>query len=277
MYVYEDKIKKMRNKTVFFLMSLMPFAFSCKEKDCIITNDTITNGKIIKRKINKCENDGIISEQEFVKNARGDMIPYGFYKDYYGNGKLKSLGFFKNGEQDSIANQYYENGRIKIRNYKSDKHFSGPQYYFSEYGKIEDIEFYNKNSEVWLKVSYNDKEKIKSIEGELANIMPDERRLVQGTLPIGDILPIIVEVPIVFNAKTVLNLTLRKSGLVLNDTIISSFVPVYNISVYPSAERLMKSGIYEYVANVSLLDSISGELIKRDSSVFRVNVSNVKR
>jgi len=73
------------------------------------SRDTGSVKKIINKKYDA--NKNLISEQEFLKVDTGLMAD-GYCKQYYNNGGIKSLCFYKNGKHDSIMYYYYENGCI---------------------------------------------------------------------------------------------------------------------------------------------------------------------
>ncbi|MGA9648569.1 toxin-antitoxin system YwqK family antitoxin [Pedobacter sp.] len=71
-----------------------------------------------------------------------DGLQEGTCKEFFSNGKLKSVANFKKGKREGICTEYFENGQVKVSvNYTKDKR-NGPCKYFHDNGQVDSEESY---------------------------------------------------------------------------------------------------------------------------------------
>jgi hypothetical protein len=82
----------------------------------------------------------VTSEIEYLVTDTGD-VKDGYFKDYFDNGKTKTIGFYSEGLGDSDLISFFENGQIFQKSHLSAGNYWGPQYTYYENGKVEEYEF----------------------------------------------------------------------------------------------------------------------------------------
>jgi hypothetical protein len=244
---------------------------ACKEKECVELTLNKDNGKIIKQKIDLCNQNKIIYEQEFLDSS-DSLIPNGYAKYNYDNGKMKLLSFYKNGIQDSISLKYYKSGVLKEEKYLTNGTPFGPQYTFLPNGNIEEVDFYTQFGKSWLKIKLNDSGQFEEIKGRLLHITLSDKSTNFDSLSAKSTLYVINEVPIIQKKKTILNIKVKKEGKVVYDQTFTDFTNFYRINVNGFKYTFQEKGAYLYLPTVSIVDSISGRKISTDSFIQKIKI-----
>jgi hypothetical protein len=83
------------------------------------------------------EYNGEMIKIEF-DNSKTDSTHTGFGGEYYPNGNLKSLSYFKNGEPADTLFYYYENGKVKEKGLVENGFQNGWWFYYREDGSLKE-------------------------------------------------------------------------------------------------------------------------------------------
>lgn len=75
----------------------------------------------------------LITEQELTK----DSIKNGFHKDYYPNGMIKELSFYKGGKKDSVDILYDSIGKMEFKYFNKNGQLDGSYFKFYDNGNVE--------------------------------------------------------------------------------------------------------------------------------------------
>ncbi|PZF74838.1 toxin-antitoxin system YwqK family antitoxin [Taibaiella soli] len=73
-------------------------------------------------------------ETQMVALENGKMIVNGYMKEFFKNGNVKKLSFFKKGIQDSICIAYFENGAKQVLYWYADGREVGARIYYDSLG-----------------------------------------------------------------------------------------------------------------------------------------------
>ena len=86
---------------------------------------------------------GHLIQENIYYNLDSPKYGNGYIKGYYTDGKVKAIGFMKNGERDSFFYAYYRDGRMLQKWHYLEGNKMGSQYiYDSSNGHIIDYRFY---------------------------------------------------------------------------------------------------------------------------------------
>jgi hypothetical protein len=245
----------MLEKYLFFLM-LGACLISCNTSQKIDTSQIVkVNDSQFIKKIYR-DNGSLFIEQEFKKDKMGNENSNGFHKEYYLNGKLSSLSFYKMGTIDSIRNRYYENGKILGEYYYTNGHPFGDWIEYYADGKIRSVTIYGDS--ILYSLKYNRDGTIKSNGGIPILVIPFAK-----SVRVGDTLTIVNSVVNSkdFNSKLTVDFsslyTKQKSHFVVTEfDIVNSQKAFYYHALFDSP------GKWAYQVEVELTDK-SGQLIKR--------------
>lgn len=127
-------------KRLFTIIALVICCFANAQVDNSKINYTDKNGKR-QGTWKKVENGHLVYEGQFK-----DGVPYGEFKYYHKNGKLKSKTTFEQGVHKVKTIIYYENGHIASKGAFIDQQKDGEWRYFAENDTLVKIENYKEGS-----------------------------------------------------------------------------------------------------------------------------------
>jgi hypothetical protein len=262
----------MKNRLCWLLPLLYSICFTaCGEKECLIKTITKTkqNGEI-QTINNRCKDDKMISERELSRTSEGKLIANGYFKEYFDNGKLHAISFFKNNKQDSIAIKYYENGNKELEFYWEDGKQTGFQNHFYPNGRYKLRNYFDNNSSVVFKAIYDNNGQIDSLEGTPYNIIFNK---VPNSLILGEEVSIINEVITLENVETLFNLKfIDPHHKTLVDKSVNQFLIFENVRFVPVIYSPKEKGEYQYIVKVKLIDKANGKTLKEHSTNFSLMV-----
>lgn len=241
----------------------------CGEKVCL----TKTIGKTQQYEIhtvrNKCIDDQVVSEQEFIRASDNHLIADGYYREYFENGSIRAIAFFKNDKQDSIAIRYYRNGNKELEYYWDNGNQIGFQSTYYPNGSPKKREYILKDSIKIFTASYAENRAIKRLDGTIFYVTYDKDvdNLHRGELFIAN------EIIQLDDFQS--NLTIRfysPSKRKIIDTTITAFMKIGNKYLFPRMFNLNELGRYSYFVNAKLIDKANGKVLKEDSLSFGITV-----
>lgn len=257
-------------KLIVFLLILINF--NCKNRKCNNfkeINIASTQDMGMTKIIDECNDNLLLKEQEYIKSSNGNLIPNGFHKEYYKDGHLKILGFYKNGIQDSLNFQYFPDGKIKIKSFMSEGQYFGPQYEYYDNSQLKSITYHKNSAITWFQVTFNEDGTINGFSGKALRVMSNPG---YKNLKLGDKIGVLNEVPNIKNIENILHISLMSKNKIVVDTTIFHFDPLLNIYVYGFSKKVDKIGSYQYIASVKLIDKVSNKIIKEDTIILSSNV-----
>lgn len=220
--------------------------------------------------IDECHGDVVIRERQYLRVSKDSIIPNGYQKDYYPNGNLKLLAFWKLGVQDSICISYSENGNKLAENYMSDGVFMGPQKEYYSNGKIKYIAYHKNDSIKWFEVEFDSQSRISKLHGKSLRIVTEPG---YGNQKNGGRFISIFIVPLLNNVKTELTIAMMQGEKSVYDTTITSFSHNNaNFDYYPYFFDFKKTGRYEIVGSVRLSSEDGRKIIFEDSTHLAIMV-----
>jgi hypothetical protein len=227
-------------------------------------------GRELHKIVDECKNDQVVSELEYIKISKDSIIPDGYYKEYYSNGKLKVLSFAKLGIQDSVCVVFSENGNKISESFKSDGLFIGPQKEYYSNGSNKSIVYYKNDTAKWFGIEFDTHGNITKLHGKSLRTVTTPGYETQEK---GGRFAAIFEVPVLNNIKTQLKIALRQGGRIVYDTTVSTFShDKANFDYYPYFTDLGKSGNYELTASIRLTDRKNEKLITEDITLLQFTV-----
>ncbi len=252
-----------------FLLTL--FFTSCKQQVCVEESLAKNGGKTIKTRVNRCKDNVIIYEQEYDTYS-DSLVAQGFLKQYYDNGKMKSLAYYKKGVQDSVEIEYYENGQIKAKKFRAYGTVFGPQYAYHSDGKVGQIDYYTKDGKNWLTLGMNKMGAYDGFKGRLLHVTLVDKDFDVDSVPVHTTLYLINEVPSLLHKNTILNIKIRKQNAILTDTTYTRFTGFLNTVVSGFKYKFEKKGVYELLSTVNIIDSASNSLVCTDTLLHSIKV-----
>lgn len=243
---------------------------ACGDKQCLIKTTTTKHDIEIQTIKNKCNDGRIVSEQEISRTPDGKLIANGYFREYFDNGALHSIAFFKNNKQDSIAIKYYQNGNKELEFYWQNGIQIGFQSIYNQNGKYQRRDYFLKDSTKLFIVTYNEKGDIEKLDGTLFYIAYNKD---VDNVQLGEEIKIINEVITLENTETLLTLKFtdpNKKTLV--DTTVKQFLVFKNQHFVPVIYSPKEKGEYEYSLKVQLIDKSDGKMLKEDSINFTIRV-----
>ncbi len=84
----------------------------------------------------------------------------GEQREYYDNGELKTIGYYKNSKLDSIARWYYQNGKVRGEFFRLNGSLFGIQKEYYETGELKYLYFMKNDSEQLFAFDFNEQGKI---------------------------------------------------------------------------------------------------------------------
>lgn len=207
-------------------------------------------------------NGGIKSEQEVLKYSDDSMIADGYYKEYFENGKLYIQGFFKKNIQHGLIESYYENGAIFRKYTKEDGWRRGFAYEYYNNGKLKWIEYYRNDSQKSFEAKFDSFGRLDTLKGALFGAGPTT--INNKTF---DTVNMIYHGIVKLNGlKTILRIRVTdKDNHIIAGTSVTNFVEMVNDRACRYAHVFSKPGTYVYENSLSLVDSLTGKIIKNDS------------
>lgn len=263
----------MKIKLLLLSTAISLIALGCNDKkNCNSEREIVkTKGNIELRQIvDECNDNLIVREREYLRISKDSVVPNGYQKDYYPNGKLKLLAFWRLGVQDSVCISYSENGNKLSESYMSDGIFIGPQKEYYSNGKIKDIVYLKNDSIKWLGVEFDPQGRITKLQGKSLRIVtkPGYENQENG----GRFTSIFI-VPLLNDVKTELTITMMQGEKSVYDTTVTSFSHNRaNFDYYPYFFDFNKTGRYEVIGSVRLSSEDDGKLIFEDSTRLGIMV-----
>jgi hypothetical protein len=267
MKVEKDRYMKNIKKTTSTLYVLFLMITGCNTEKCNPLKEVVIgqkNNRELHKIVDGCENDRLVSELEYIKISKDSIVPDGYYKEYYSNGKLKVLSFAKLGIQDSVCIVFSENGNKISESFKSDGSFIGPQKEYNSNGSNKSIVYYKNDTAKWFGIEFDTRGNIIKLHGKSLRTVTTPRYEIQKK---GERFAAIFEVPLLGNINTELKIVVNKNDQIVYDTTISTFTHnKANFDYYPYFIDLESSGKYELIASVRLTDKKNRKLITEDST-----------
>jgi hypothetical protein len=262
----------MKNRSSWLLLLLYGFCVAaCGEKQCLVKTITKTKQNSgIQTTKNRCKDDKIISEQELSGTSDGKLIANGYFREYFDNGTLHSVSFFKNNKQDSIAIRYYENGNKELEFYWENGKQVGFQNQFYPDGRYKLRNYFDNNSSIIFKAIYNSNGQIDSLEGTPYNIVFNK---IPNSLKLGEEFTIVNEVITLENVETFFNLKfIDPHNKTLVDKTLNQFLISKNLRFVPVIYSPKEKGKYQYIVTVKLIDKANSKTLKEHSTNFSLIV-----
>ena len=212
----------------------------------------------------------VIKTCEIIRFNKDSIVYNGEYKEFFDDGSLHKIGFFKMNIQDSIAIVYRKDGSKELDNYRVNGALKGFQNYYDRNNKISSRNYFINDSQMIFKIFYNENGSIKSFEGRALFIFYDKE---PNNLKVGERLFIGNEVPIVNELITELYIKLTNAkGEKKVDVKTQSFQYMNNayfkgVMFTPSAK-----GSYNYSAIVTLINKSDHSVVKVDTMSLPINV-----
>jgi len=218
---------------------------------------------------NDCKKSILVKKFQRLKVGPDSFLMNGLYEEYYPNGSLKMLAFFKNGMQDSICFINYPNGHAHFQSYKSDGQLAGPQYEYYPDGMLKKVDFNVDDSTKYFGVFYDNYGKIIETKGSPCKIFAkpgyNERK-------VGDVVSIFNDIPILNRTKVILNIRFSKQSHIICDTNMKNFYHVGNRTVSLFIQRVNEPGVYDFISHIRLIDSVDNHVIAEDSLIRQITV-----
>ena len=260
----------MRNLvTVIFILAL--FGCANNNKDCKVFHQEIIpigENKQVIRVVNDCNKQTAYS-YEVIRVSQDSFIYNGAYKDFYNNGKLKTLSYFKNNFPDSVTIKYRENGKMEFRNYFVKGQRVGIQEIFYPNGNLNEINYHKNDSEIIFRVKFKENNVIDSIIGQLFRV--DLNKSIRE-FKLGDKLNIINELIVLEGFRTILSVKVKSSKKEFLNMDYTDFYHLDNRHYKGLFFNLEKRGMLNYSAKVCLIDNKTGLTVKTDSNSFDIMV-----
>lgn len=138
-----DKLLKMKSKASIII--LLSFLCICQNKPEISEGQTAVSRSEILQVILEKRGDktvkqtrsisGVLKwEVEMSEKNNGKLIADGYMKEFFENGNVKKLSYFKMGVQDSVCIEYYQNGAKHIQYWFANGRQTGKKVYFDSTG-----------------------------------------------------------------------------------------------------------------------------------------------
>lgn len=211
----------------------------------------------------------LTSEQEFIMTDTGRMFD-GYLKVFYENGKIMALAFFKNNEQDSVFYSYYENGGLHQKEYFFHNERVGPRYIYYENGKINRFDFFTFKNVMIFTLCYNMQGNIDSVKGHpiYLDIANEKETYSRNDTVIVDLMLCKPD-----GVEAVLTLKYLDTAQKWHETDIVKFKK-YSIADIPyfSFPHFCTDGSAKYVGILSLYDSLTKELVAKDSVRYNIKI-----
>lgn len=136
---------------LLFLSIIVFFLFGCRSA----SENKVKMGlrKVI---VLRDSHNRVIIEQQYIS----DSIKDGYLKEYFENGAIKHLAFFKKNEKDSIERWYFPNGHVKEEFYYIHNLLSGPVNGYYPNGKTEYLVNFAYGKKVGNAFDYFENEKL---------------------------------------------------------------------------------------------------------------------
>jgi hypothetical protein len=263
----------MKIKLLLLSTAISFIALGCNNaKDCNSKREIVkTKGNIeLHQIVDECNGNLVVREREYLRVSRDSIIPNGYQKDYYPNGKLKILAFWRLGVQDSICISYAEKGNKLSESYMSDGIFVGPQREYYNDGKIKSIVYHKNDSIKWFGIEFDPQSRITKLHGKSLRIVtePGNENKKNGERFIS-----LFIVPLLNNVKTELTVTMMQGEKSVYDTTVTSFTHGRaNFDCYPYFFDFKKTGRYEVIGSIRLSSVDDGKLIVEDSTHLPITV-----
>ena len=250
----------------YILLIISFFMVSCSNENKCKTmhkTDQVIKGNLhLIRVYNGC-NESPEIEYEALKMPDSSLVHNGYYKEFYANGKLRKLGFFKYDIQDSIAIQYRKDGIVDFDNYKFEGQRKGFQNCYDSSGKYLERSYYINDSTYTFRIIYSSVGKIEKMEGRLFNVFWDKE---PSLIKLGDSIFIGNEIitldHMVSDCKVFITRPSNK------DTIFPKLITLKmnNATYKPVLFKPTQKGNFQYHIKVSLISKRA--IIKTDTMSF---------
>ena len=220
------------------------------------------------------ENGQLMKEQIFKKKDSG-LIEDGYIKIFKKDGRLKVLGFYKNGKKDSSIYVYNEYDKLVSKLYMLDDSLCGSQYYYYGDGKINYYLFHTNPSEPRFALYFDSLGNVVKKIGIPSEILILNKKTFYSPK---DTVQINYLIPTPENIRTVVYVHVKIKQETGNWVRFNAtdFVPMHIANIFCVREPPYScgQGSAEFTTVVNMYDSISNKLIVSDTERYSIHVKN---